>query len=51
MQRTVSCSLNTVAAVLATVEAARRLAEFGPDHAEEVGREQFSLARILANLS
>ncbi|MDK9713855.1 MAG: cation-transporting P-type ATPase [Sulfuritalea sp.] len=32
-------SLNTTAAGLAAPEAARRLAEFGPNHVEEVGRE------------
>ncbi len=32
-------SLKTTAAGLSAVEAARRLAEFGPNHVEEVGRE------------
>ena len=36
-------SLNTTAAGLAASEAARRLAEFGPNHVEEVGRENLLL--------
>jgi len=36
-------SLNTTAAGLAPAEAARRLAEFGPNHVEEVGRENLLL--------
>ena len=36
-------SLKTAASGLATAEAARRLAEFGPNHVEEVGRENLLL--------
>ena len=37
-------SLKTTAAGLAAAEAARRLAEFGPNHVEEVGREHLLLS-------
>ena len=37
-------SLKTTTAGLAADEAARRLAEFGPNHIEEVGREHLLLA-------
>ncbi|MCK9389441.1 MAG: cation-transporting P-type ATPase, partial [Sulfuritalea sp.] len=37
-------SLKTTAAGLAPAEAARRLAEFGPNHVEEVGRENLLLS-------
>ena len=37
-------SLNTTAAGLSAPEAVRRLAEFGPNHVEELGRESVLLS-------